>query len=161
MNEGQNSKCSRSTWGQMGVGTPTRSFLCFSVIHLSVNNSWCVKSIEWKICNLYRDKLQKPYLWTSLSPLLFVICHVNPLFGSKPGCDISSPCFFTNLIYLLHVEKYFKSQWSFSKDNLLDKLSAYSSALKCSTPRSSSHMNMYSYGATMSGCKNLLAYHLE
>ena len=40
------------------------------------------------------------YLWTSRSPLLFVICHVNPLLGSKPGCEISKPYFLTSLIYL-------------------------------------------------------------
>lgn len=39
-------------------------------------------------------------MWTSLSPLLFVICHVRPLSGSKPGCEISNPCFFTNSMYL-------------------------------------------------------------
>ena len=40
------------------------------------------------------------YSWTSRSPLLFVICHVNLLLGSKPGCEISKPYFLTSLIYL-------------------------------------------------------------
>ncbi|WVZ07905.1 hypothetical protein V8G54_021251 [Vigna mungo] len=40
------------------------------------------------------------YLWTSRSPLLFVICHVKPLLGSKPGCEISKPCFLTSFKYL-------------------------------------------------------------
>lgn len=40
------------------------------------------------------------YLWTSRPSLFFVICHVNPLVGSKPGCEISKPCFLTNFIYL-------------------------------------------------------------
>ena len=40
------------------------------------------------------------YLCTSPSPLLFVISHVVPLLGSKPGCEISKPCFFTSFMYL-------------------------------------------------------------
>lgn len=40
-------------------------------------------------------------------------------------------------------------------------LITYSSASNCSTPRSSSQIKIYSYGATMSGCRNLLAYHLK
>ena len=40
------------------------------------------------------------YIWTWRSPLLLVICHVNPLSGSKPGCEISSLYFLTCLMYL-------------------------------------------------------------
>lgn len=39
-------------------------------------------------------------MWTWRSPLLLVICHVNPLSGSRPGCEISSLYFFTSLMYL-------------------------------------------------------------
>lgn len=37
----------------------------------------------------------------------------------------------------------------------------YSSALKCSTSKSSSQMKMYSKGSTTSGCRNLFANHLQ
>ena len=52
----------------------------------------------------------KSYLWTSRSPLLFVICHVNPLFGSKPGWEISRPCFFTSFMYLKNIIKMMSLQ---------------------------------------------------
>lgn len=42
-----------------------------------------------------------------------------------------------------------------------DHKETYLSPLKCSTPRSSSHMKIYSYADTISGCKNLFAYHLQ
>jgi len=35
--------------------------------------------------------------------LLFVIAHVVPLSGSKPGCEISKPCFLTSLMYLKQI----------------------------------------------------------
>lgn len=54
------------------------------------------------------------YLWTSRSPLLFVICHVNPLFGSKPGWEISRPCFFTSFMYLYkdNQDDYKQIKWN-------------------------------------------------
>lgn len=55
---------------------------------------WSIRGQTWSM------KWHRSHLWTSLSPLLFVICHVNPLFGSKPGWEISKPCFFTNFMYL-------------------------------------------------------------
>jgi hypothetical protein len=83
------------------------------------------------------------HLWTSRSPRRLVICHVRPLSGSKPGWEISSPCFLTSLMYLK------KKYWNYfpRKQNQRDKLrkqggSAYASALKCWTPRSSSQINM-------------------
>lgn len=54
------------------------------------------------------------YLWTSRSPLLFVICQVNPLLGSKPGCEISKPCFRTNA-------KYLQSYWQWHSQLQLRK----------------------------------------
>lgn len=40
------------------------------------------------------------YLWTSLLSLFIVICQVILLFGSRPGCEISKPCFLTIFKYL-------------------------------------------------------------
>lgn len=69
--------------------------------HSSVEH--CEAMINWKYFhekNLRHFRASATYLWTSLLPLRFVICHVNPLFGSKPGCEISKPCFLTSFMYL-------------------------------------------------------------
>lgn len=61
---------------------------------------------KWQIVSRGEDtKYKHTYLWTSLSPLLFVICHVSPLLGSSPGWEISNPCFWTSWIYLEHEER--------------------------------------------------------
>lgn len=90
----------------------------------------------------------KAYLWTSLSPLLFVICHVNPLLGSRPGWEISKPCFFTNSIYLEdHWKQNTKKCKNFQFDQELSLVygkKTYFSPLKCFTSRSSSHIKIYS-----------------
>lgn len=55
---------------------------------------------------------KKTYMWTSLSPLLFVICHVSPLLGSRPGCEISNLCFLTSWMNLQCYER-----WKMLKEN--------------------------------------------
>lgn len=89
----------RCTRRQMRVTTPSWFFFCFS--------NWNQRSkqqLTFVYITSTRRKLglnfNHSYLWTSRSPLLFVICHVSPLLGSKPGCEISNPCFLTNFKYL-------------------------------------------------------------
>jgi hypothetical protein len=46
------------------------------------------------------------YLWTSTSPRRLVICQVKPRSGSRPGCEISRPCFLTSSMYLQIVRRF-------------------------------------------------------
>lgn len=66
------------------------------------NNKKIKKSEEYQYKCIWRsnNKCRSSHLWTSLPSLFLVICHVKPLFGSKPGWEISNPCFLTSLIYL-------------------------------------------------------------
>lgn len=89
----------------MGIRAPTRLLLCFSnqrrrkqrmVIKQHQPFHWSKYKFHWDA----KQMLRFSYLCTSLSPLLFVICHVKARLGSKPGWEISSPCFFTSLMYL-------------------------------------------------------------
>lgn len=59
----------------------------------------------------------KTYLWTSLSPLLFVICHVSPLLGSRPGWEISNPCFLTSWIYLEYEEREIRTLKAWNRES--------------------------------------------
>lgn len=51
--------------------------------------------MDWK-----QNNDSASHLWTSWSPRRFVICHVSPLSGCKPGWEISNPCFLTSSMYL-------------------------------------------------------------
>lgn len=100
----------RCTWWQKRVTTPTWFLCSFPVRNEGVNNNLPIKAHMQNLAKIpmfirkgttQGKNFIKTYLWTSRSPLLFVISHVSPLSGSRPGCEISNPYFFTNSRYLV------------------------------------------------------------
>lgn len=97
----------RSTWWKHRIRAPTRLFFSESVevgrIEVTTKTTKNPPGCAENISNRNTIKFYVftcTYLWNSLFSLRLVICHVSPLFGSKPGCEISNPCFLTNLRYL-------------------------------------------------------------